>query len=296
MLVMVLLGLFVPIVYGANLQGTLYNQALNVRGNVLVEVDTSPKQTFVSKNGKYRFSLPLGNYTIEATYYGSDGTLHAERTVAITEHDDYVVDLILFPANQNETIQPDEPINETGTKSSIGPFQVIQDYRGIILGTLVFLILLAMLLIFYFLKNKKKEKPASDEKSQVIASEEPDESDYEYTGITVGEQTTDIEFDEGEENQEENQEELPQKVDETAGKQTQDQVKPEEKQVQKLGDEDLEKVLKVIRSHGGRTTQKEIRKEIPLSEGKISLIITELEHMKIIKKIKKGRGNIIVLK
>ena len=53
--------------------------------------------------------------------------------------------------------------------------------------------------------------------------------------------------------------------------------------------------MKVIVEEGGRTTQKDIRKRIPLSEAKVSLLISELESMGKIKKIKKGRGNIIVL-
>lgn len=61
-------------------------------------------------------------------------------------------------------------------------------------------------------------------------------------------------------------------------------------------DDELDKVLKVIKSSSGRTTQKDIRKEIPLmSEAKVSLIITDLESKGIIRKIKKGRGNIIIL-
>ena len=44
---------------------------------------------------------------------------------------------------------------------------------------------------------------------------------------------------------------------------------------------------------GGRTTQKEICKELPYSEAKISLMITELEQKQMVKRIKKGRGNII---
>jgi|SRR3989338_4295642 len=59
---------------------------------------------------------------------------------------------------------------------------------------------------------------------------------------------------------------------------------------------DLDRVIDVIKKDGGRTTQKEIRKQIPLSEAKISLMIAELEHKGVIEKIKKGRGNIIILK
>ena len=55
-------------------------------------------------------------------------------------------------------------------------------------------------------------------------------------------------------------------------------------------------VLKFIKKEGKRTTQKDIRKQFPLSESKISLVISELEEKELIKRIKKGRGNIIILK
>ncbi|MBI4452764.1 hypothetical protein HY637_05010 [Candidatus Woesearchaeota archaeon] len=65
---------------------------------------------------------------------------------------------------------------------------------------------------------------------------------------------------------------------------------------EKSEDEELDNLIKIIKREGGRTTQKEIRKQIPLSEAKISLMIAELEHKGIVEKIKKGRGNIIILK
>ena len=61
-------------------------------------------------------------------------------------------------------------------------------------------------------------------------------------------------------------------------------------------EDELDKLVEIIKKEGGRTTQKDIRKEIPLSEAKISLMIAELEHKGIVEKIKKGRGNIIILK
>ena len=59
---------------------------------------------------------------------------------------------------------------------------------------------------------------------------------------------------------------------------------------------DLDQIIKIIKQEGGRATQKDIRKQIPLSDEKISLMIAELEHKGVIEKIKKGRGNIIILK
>jgi uncharacterized membrane protein len=59
----------------------------------------------------------------------------------------------------------------------------------------------------------------------------------------------------------------------------------------------LEKTLEIIKKHEGRISQKQLRGEmLNLSEAKISLILTELEHKGKIEKIKKGRGNVILLK
>ena len=72
--------------------------------------------------------------------------------------------------------------------------------------------------------------------------------------------------------------------------------KPDEEIEEKYEESDLDDVIKIIKLEGGRATQKDIRKQIPLSEAKISLMIAELEHKGVIEKIKKGRGNIIILK
>lgn len=59
----------------------------------------------------------------------------------------------------------------------------------------------------------------------------------------------------------------------------------------------IDKALEIIKKHEGRISQKELRKEmLYLSEAKVSLILTELEHKQKIEKIKKGRGNVIILK
>ena len=58
--------------------------------------------------------------------------------------------------------------------------------------------------------------------------------------------------------------------------------------------EDLQKIMEFIENEGGRSTQKDIRKNFPYSEAKISLMIDELEAKGLVKKVKKGRGNIIL--
>jgi uncharacterized membrane protein len=58
---------------------------------------------------------------------------------------------------------------------------------------------------------------------------------------------------------------------------------------------ELDEIVAFVRKEGGRTTQKELRSVLPYSEAKVSLMIAELESIGRLKKIKRGRGNIIVL-
>jgi len=60
--------------------------------------------------------------------------------------------------------------------------------------------------------------------------------------------------------------------------------------------DDLKEVMDVIRASGGRINQVELRQKLPYSEAKVSLMIADLEDRGLVRKIKKGRGNIIVTK
>lgn len=69
----------------------------------------------------------------------------------------------------------------------------------------------------------------------------------------------------------------------------------EKKEETSVGKEELDKLLWIIKSESGRITQKDLRKRLDLSEAKVSLMIAELESLGKVKKIKQGRGNIIVM-
>lgn len=74
--------------------------------------------------------------------------------------------------------------------------------------------------------------------------------------------------------------------------------KPKEKTHEKILEEEIDpkdKIYDFIKQKGGRVTQKEIRKNFPVSQATISLILTELESDGKLKKIKRGKGNIIIL-
>lgn len=71
--------------------------------------------------------------------------------------------------------------------------------------------------------------------------------------------------------------------------------KKEKKVVYEVEDEIKNKIFNIIKRER-RITQKEIRQKVGMSEAKVSLVISELEDEGKIKKIKKGRGNIIIYK
>ena len=70
----------------------------------------------------------------------------------------------------------------------------------------------------------------------------------------------------------------------------------EEKNEKEKGElpDDLRELYDIILKKGGRTTQKDLRKEVKYGEAKVSLMVSDLEDRGLIRKIKKGRSNIII--
>ncbi len=59
---------------------------------------------------------------------------------------------------------------------------------------------------------------------------------------------------------------------------------------------DLSEALAALKAEGGRATQKDLRKRLPYSEAKVSMMLADLEARGLVKRIKQGRANLIVLK
>ena len=82
-------------------------------------------------------------------------------------------------------------------------------------------------------------------------------------------------------------------TDEIPSEPSENTAKPLENRTSDLPD-DLRELYDLIMIKGGRTTQKEIRKDAKYGEAKVSLMLADLEDRGLIKKIKKGRSNIII--
>ena len=211
-------------VNAATVYGNIYDLSLSKVSGASVEVNTTPQQYFVSKDGSYSFDIPNGFYVIKAELRNNGIVAFESRNISVNQEGNYVIDLILFPSFEEEDdISQDIEITipETEEKNFTSIF------------ALIFVFILGAIVYFVF-KGRKKEKTQED--------------------------------------------------------------KSEGKEVVEDSEKYLDKITDIIKKEGGRTTQKGIRKEIPLSEAKISLMIAELEHKGVIEKIKKGRGNIIILK
>jgi len=60
--------------------------------------------------------------------------------------------------------------------------------------------------------------------------------------------------------------------------------------------QDLKEIIEILEKLGGRMTQIDLRGRLNCSEAKVSLMITDLEDRGLVRKVKKGRGNIILLR
>ncbi len=60
--------------------------------------------------------------------------------------------------------------------------------------------------------------------------------------------------------------------------------------------DDLVQVLAILKSDGGRVHQRELRQKLPYSEAKVSMMLADLESRGLLKRVKQGRANLIVLK
>ncbi len=87
------------------------------------------------------------------------------------------------------------------------------------------------------------------------------------------------------------------RIKQSLPKEEKEQKKGTHKTQEETLPKDLQEMVEFLKSSDNRATQKDIRKKFPqLSEAKISLMVADLEKRGLVEKIKKGRGNIVILK
>jgi len=231
----------------AYVHGKVYEWfSLDELDNVVIDVNSVPGQRYISKNGDYEFFLPRGNYSLHAEYYEDSALKYvADENVLIVEDGNYIIDLIMLPAIDDEALPefPDADI-DIGDELSAGEFNPL--YFAIAFAA--FIAVIAAAFIFF------RKKIRNIEETAVPIRWDPEKAAH---GAQQAEQLN----------------------------------------AQYAPDKYAKEVIEALRKGGNRLTQKELRDKITsIGEAKISLIVSELEDAGIIKKIKRGRGNIIILK
>lgn len=261
--------------FAATIHGYIYDVSLNKIGNVVVEIDTIPKQFYVSKNGTYSFNVPIGYYEVRAEHYDRGILISSTvENITVKEEGEYIQDIVLFPVIDEEELLEDE--------IKIEP----EEQNNFLMYFIVFgIVIIIILFLFYYKLSSILNRSGilnlfSYKQSNKSQEESVLEHDYALEVDDEDKTSPSIEHDNGA------VDDIQSKLEVFEGPQVEDIE----------SDEITKKIIEIIKEEGGRTTQKYIRKRIPFSEAKISLAITDLESKGKLQKIKKGRGNIIILK
>ncbi len=238
---MLLIIVFSFTAHAAVLEGSIYGSNLELEKDVLIEIDTTPQQKFLSKDGTYQFNLPIGKYTLTAR----KGFTDVEEEVSIVKEGTFTFDIFLLDTFSEEDQlwkETDENLFDDEISANTSNSQnKWYNWRYLVAGLIVFIAL------FRFGKAWHKHGRLPKFRKAVMAE----------TKKTMAQHKKEIAEEPG----------------------------------------FLEQALDIIKKNDGRISQKGLRKEmLPLSEAKVSLIVTELEHKGKVEKVKKGRGNVIILK
>ena len=259
---LILIAAFVVCVSPASaavVHGTTYEwSTFGVLENTIVEVNSTPPQVLVASSGSYTFDLPEGSYTIRAEYYKGNLLEHcAEEEITIIGDGDFVLDLLMFPPMEDEYLYGD--INFSEDIFDYEEFHKDEKDSTALFYAIGIFLVLAIVSALFLWKRGKKGSGSEDYSCEPLEPEPEPETETEVL---------------------------------------EEPAEPEELEhvdIESKIPSDLQEVLSIIRNHEGRIAQKDLRTRLNCSEAKASLMITDLEDRGLVKKVKKGRGNVIIL-
>ena len=279
------LTLGVPFLSGSNITATVHGAAyagdtLEPLNDTVIDINSNPPQSLVAKGGTYSFELAPGNYIITASCYRNNTLIYSkETTLKIEDEGNYVFDLLLYPVSKNQVMKTSDkanildnanPAERTGNDSS--PIRYLP------------VALTLFLLLGGSYELSRKHKKMQENKFQegkfnmlsFLAKVLP-----RSTGSGAGPKFGKIE----------EKVSIRGQVTESA-ENSETEIAAQKKTPLPA---DLLEILDVIRGQKGRITQKDLRGKLDYSEVKVSLLLSELEKRGLIKKLKNGRENIVIL-
>src|SRR3989344_4249785 len=275
--------LFSAFAGAATISGTAFEwYTLEPLPNVIVEIDTTPKQTDVAVGGYYSFSvIEPGTYHLRAEFFEDNRLKYeADENVSVKGDGDFTIDLIMLPALENDEFLYEEigdiGVPENALENGNAPDSFSQ-------LSLAILALVVFALLFFWAPKLIAKKGTGLEAERLGVGEKL--ARVEGTGKSGSVRN-------GGEKNNGNANAVSGKWG-MAGKNADNAAEGGEARTEK----DVAEVVGILGRYGGRMTQKELREKMPqYGEAKISLIVAELEAEGKIKKFRKGRGNVLVLK
>jgi uncharacterized membrane protein len=255
----------------ARITGTAYTADLQIARYTMLTIDSQPEQRIILDTGTYDVTLGNGTYTFSASIT-TDGTQLQDSVVVVaTDDGTYTYDLILFPAEggeQEEMTTDDLTIPELTTQESDAQDASPQDTgsdtttsaQASVQTSVVVATLLIIALVIAAITLGKRRWWERGQTQRAEQQEKPTRTGAQHPQTST--------------------------ASPTASKAMQNDELPD----------DLAALVAAIRREGGRTTQKELRKHVACSEAKLSMMLTELESRGLVRKIKKGRANVVALR
>ncbi|SFM78266.1 DUF7343 domain-containing protein [Methanolobus profundi] len=250
--------------------------------NAIVAVNSTPAQSMVAKYGVYSFELPNGTYQITASYYEDDQlTYYADDLITVSDEGSYVLDILLLPSYSSS-------VNTTATTTSEDvTSSTTEDRNPLIIGAL--LVVVVLLAILALQMKQRPQAPAASRKAKPMSHPPVTPEVTEKLPATSKEEPQD------ESVIEEVLDEVSEPLVPVAEPITKEEPAPAPVPSDEPVPADLQEILDILKSQGGRMTQKDMRKRLKYSEGKVSLMLLDLEKRGKIQKFKKGRGNVLFL-
>lgn len=288
-----------PFLEDSNITATIHGatyawDTLEPLNDTVININSNPPQSIVAKNGMYSFDLGPGDYVITARYYKNNTVIYSKQTtLKIEDEGNYVFDLLLYPVSENSAKgAAEEKIDYTNTSSSAGKARYDSsteaDFSSRNDSSIISNLPVALIFIFLLGGGYKLSRNRKNLKTKTVQAKKLDTSGL--LEKTLRKRGVKPEFgDLGEAVSTKGQVREP--VMESADY---SEIEPVDLKKSPLST-DLREVLDVIRGHRGRITQKDLRSRLNYSEVKVSLLLSELEKRGLIKKLKHGRENIVIL-
>ncbi|WMW21407.1 hypothetical protein RE476_08310 [Methanolobus mangrovi] len=259
--------------------------------NAIIEVNSTPAQSMVAKYGVYSFELTNGTYHITASYYEDDQlTYYAEDIITVSDEGSYVLDLLLLPSYSSSD-DTASSVTDVETESS----SPVANASSLIFGS-IFVVIILLVLLAYQMKQRPQRSPAL----KPIKEDENDDETSHVSHVVTGDAAEMIREEVQDMALEEDREETITEILDEPGITSSVESEREPLNAAPINPDepvpaDLQEILDILKTQGGRMTQKDMRKRLKYSEGKVSLMLLDLEKRGKIQKFKKGRGNVLFL-